>query len=239
MLLDKIDSTNSHAARLLQKEKLEEGTIILAQEQWAGRGQRGTTWEGAYKQNIAMSLVLYPNRLASQYQFYLNQCIALGVYAFVAEELGDKVTIKWPNDIYYEDKKVAGILIENTLLGNKISTAIVGIGININQTIFSESVEKATSFKEITGKNYDILTLSKKLCSFIEVQYLQFMADKLAQIRRNYFNVLYRFQSWHYYETVKGKLHAQIIDVTPQGLLVLLGDDSQQYQFNLKEVKFL
>ena len=200
--LDKIDSTNKYATKLLKTHSPTEGTIVSTDCQYAGKGQRGNTWESQAGQNITLSIILYPNFLAASLQFLLSQSIALAIHDFATDILGEGVRIKWPNDVYYKDKKITGILIENSLSGKNLATSIVGIGINVNQAYFSPSLQSATSFHQITGRFYDLSTLIQQLTHFIEVRYLQLKAMRFDEIRQDYLSKLYRFNEWHTFEDV-------------------------------------
>ena len=140
-----LPSTNQYAQELLSKSKPVEGTVISAQNQHAGRGQIGSSWEAAPGQNLTLSIILYPQFLAIQHQFQLNQSISLGVRDFIAKYVQKPVKIKWPNDIYVNEKKIGGILIQNTLSGSSIQSTIAGIGINVNQKHFESMLEMKTS----------------------------------------------------------------------------------------------
>src|ERR1035441_10550859 len=134
--LDSVASTNNFAKDMLSNTRPVEGTAIMAKEQYAGRGQMGNAWETESGKNLTCSFILYPEFLEADKQFFLNMAVALAVKDFCEHVLHDEIKIKWPNDIYYHDKKLGGILIENSISGNKISSSVIGIGINVNQTAF-------------------------------------------------------------------------------------------------------
>lgn len=244
ILLDTVDSTNRYAGRLLKTEQPPEGTIITAQYQTAGRGQRGNDWHGEPGKNLAMSIVLYPTFLSLNRQFALSQTVALGVYDCLNEILGSKVHIKWANDLYYGNKKIGGILIENNVNARNWVASIVGIGLNINQTEFSTHLPNPISLAMITGNEFDVLTIVKKLCHCVERQYLQLRADKLAHLHHTYRQLLYRYRETAQYQTADGNvMMGKIIDVTEQGKLVIAATDSNGVaalrEFDIKEIKFI
>ena len=143
---EQLPSTNEYATDFITKNKPSEGTVISASNQTAGRGQHDSIWESTANQNLTLSIVFYPTFLLPKHQFWLSQAIALGVRDFIAMNTNKKVFIKWANDIYIEHKKVAGILIQNSISGTAIMNSTVGIGININQSEFGfEGNERATS----------------------------------------------------------------------------------------------
>lgn len=246
--LDKIDSTNKYATQLLKNEPVREGTIISTAHQFAGKGQRGNTWESETGQNITLSLILYPHFLLAYQQFLLSQSISLAIQSFAAEILGEGVCIKWPNDIYYRDKKITGILIENSLSGKNLASSIVGIGINVNQAHFSPSLQYATSFHQITNKIYDLPDLIQQLSHHIEARYLQLKAMRFDLIQRDYLSKLYRFNEWHIFEDTSTNISflGKIIDVQKDGKLVIEVkgavdgfEGKKQRVFGLKEVRFI
>lgn len=239
-----IDSTNNYALQLLKNEQPPEGTLITAQQQTAGRGQRGNAWQGEGNKNVAMSIILRPTFLPIHRQFALSQTIALGVYNAINEILGIKVRIKWPNDIYVGDKKIGGILIENNVNQHTWLAAVVGIGININQIDFPDHLPNPTSLALESGREWDINDLTKKLCHNIERQYLQLRADKLTDIHQQYCQNLYRYGETARFETPDGLvLIGKIIGVTEQGMLLIETKSEQGlvvvYEFDLKEIQFI
>jgi len=252
--LDKIDSTNKYATQLLKNESVREGTIISTTHQFAGKGQRGNTWESEIEQNITLSLILYPHFLLAYQQFLLSQSISLAIQSFATEILGEGVFIKWPNDIYYRDKKITGILIENSLSGKNLASSIVGIGINVNQAHFSPTLQYATSFHQITGRRYDLSNLIQQLAHHIEARYLQLKTMQFDLIQHDYLSKLYRFNEWHSFEdtATKTSFLGKIVDVQKEGKLVIEvkdttdggrrttdGFENEKRVLGLKEVRFV
>lgn len=170
--LHEVDSTNNYAAKLLLEGKLAHGTVILAEHQTAGRGQRGRSWQSVGSKQFTGSFFLKTDFLSVDHLCYLNMGIALSVRALVQTFTRKKVTIKWPNDIFIENHKIAGILIETNWKNGRVEGAIVGIGVNVSPV---QSVGYATSLEEISGKSPDILTildgLTEKLTEYYH--YLQ------------------------------------------------------------------
>ena len=132
---DELESTNNYAKQLVS-DKVEEGTVVLAQFQSKGRGQQGNYWESETGKNLLFSLILYPDFLEAEFQFSLSMLVSLAIVSVLDEET-DEVQIKWPNDIYVGKLKIAGILIENTIKGSKLGSTIVGVGLNLNQEMFT------------------------------------------------------------------------------------------------------
>ena len=162
-ILDSTGSTNNYAMGMIHAGLAKHGMAWFAYDQTEGRGQPGKTWETAAGQNIALSIVLQPAKLFFQRQFFFSAVVANTCYDFYKAYTRDEVSIKWPNDIYWRDRKAGGILIENKLMGDHWKWAVVGIGLNINQTIFSDGLTHAVSLKQITGRSYDPIVLAKTL----------------------------------------------------------------------------
>ncbi len=239
-LFEKLPSTNSHAQQLLlQQEGIAEGTLIQALEQSAGRGQQGTNWQSNANQNLTISIILYPNFLPLNEQFTLNQAVSLAIIDFLTPYISDKLRIKWPNDILVEDKKICGILIENSIQSQRISTSILGIGLNINQLNF-KNLPQATSLSQTTGVKYDLALLRQELCDCIEARYLQLRMKRAKQLQKDYLAALYRFGEDACYEhlSTNAIFWGRIIDVTLEGKLEILHQGGVE-SFFLKEIKFL
>jgi BirA family transcriptional regulator, biotin operon repressor / biotin---[acetyl-CoA-carboxylase] ligase len=222
-ILEEVNSTNSYALELIQELPPIEGCVIWAKYQLEGRGQRGTTWISEPYANLTFSIVLQPHFLPIAEQFQLTKAIALGIAAFVSHRLEDNsnVKIKWPNDIYVKNCKIAGVLIENVLEQSVIRYSVVGIGLNLNQVVFDLSIPNPVSLKILTGKAFDPEDCLKLLCSFIEKQYLDLRAGKYQQIDEAYFNLLYRRGIWSDYMLSGNKIIADIVGINSSGHLVL------------------
>lgn len=234
--LPQCDSTNRFAQNLINKNEATEGTVVITDHQTHGQGQRGNTWEAEPGKNITLSLILKPNFLAIQHQFNLNICIALAVLDLALLYLPPNLKLKWPNDLYYANKKVGGILIQNSLTGQIIQHAVVGIGLNINQVLFS--VPTATSFAQVAGKPFNLNLLTQKLLEFIEVRYLQLKQGKVAKLRFEYLQNLYRYQEPHIFRINGDLTEGTIIGVDEAGQLCLQIGQKIKY-FNFKEIAFV
>ncbi|MES2850407.1 MAG: biotin--[acetyl-CoA-carboxylase] ligase [Bacteroidota bacterium] len=170
-MLDSVDSTNNYAMAQVHAALAKHGDAFFAHQQTGGKGQRGKIWQTGNGENIAISIIIEPKQLQVAEQFRLSVAVALGCYDFFSAYASDETFIKWPNDIYWRDRKAGGVLIENII--GKDSTrkrsdnvwkyAVVGIGININQTAFSNELTNVVSLKQITGKSFDVVDLAKEL----------------------------------------------------------------------------
>lgn len=235
-----LDSTNSYANILLSKSKPEEGTVISTYNQYAGRGQIGSKWESEPGKNISLSIILYPHFLKPQEQFHLNRAISLGVHAFIESHLSGQTTkIKWPNDIYVNDRKIAGILIQNSINQRFIQYSIIGIGVNINQTIFSKFVPNPTSFTLETGKEFPLPFLIQDLCSHLDHYYKILIRKELAELSQLYLGRLFRVAQNSKFMDAKGEVFlGTITGVTDFGQLEVEINKQKMY-FATKEITFL
>jgi len=235
--LDQVDSTNSFALGILKGMSVEEGVVVTTARQTRGRGQRGNTWESEPGKNITCSIVLKPTFLDPSMQFELTRVASLAI----TDVLGDlipshKVSIKWPNDIYADGKKIAGILIENVLVSNRISYSVIGIGLNVNQAQFTGAGNGAVSLKMLAGTEYDLNNLLRMICAAVEVRYLQLRAGKTDKLRSEYFNRLFMSGIVTRYTDFTRLFDAKIMEVTNEGFLVLEMPDGAKRHFAMKEV---
>lgn len=239
--LESVDSTNSYASELLRQIELSEGSIIYTFEQLNGRGQRGNSWESEPFKNVALSLVLYPKFLSVNQQFLLTKITSLAVADLMAELLEDSVnpkeiSIKWPNDIYVKGKKIAGILIENTLRESTLQSSIIGIGININQLNFSTI--QATSLALLSSKEFKLMEVLNRWCEFFEARYLQLKTNKLESIDNSYLERLYKLNQWSNYTSQETLFEGKIGGVSKVGKLQVELKNGEIKEFDLKEIAF-
>lgn len=232
--LASVDSTNNYAANLLKQGDLEHGTVILADEQYAGRGQRGAEWLVKPGENLTFSFFLSDVNLSVNRQFVLTQLVSLGMVDFL-RKFGIEASIKWPNDIYVGDSKICGMLIENQLSGSSIKSSIIGIGLNVNQEAFSGF--SATSLKLVTGKQHIIQELIFSLIFTLNEMFKENL-NRTARIDERYHENLYRRDEMSDYEDASGKFQGVIKGVSPEGRLIVLRDH-KEYLYELKEIRFV
>lgn len=236
--LPSCQSTNDEASALIAHQDPAEGTIVVTDHQTAGRGQRGNSWEAKPAQNLTFSLILKPNFLAATEQFWLNMAISLGLYDTLSLLLETPVRIKWPNDIYVDNKKLGGILIENILQGQNIAWSVIGIGLNVNQTEFTYSTATSLQQQAPLPDNYDLSGVLRALSESIEQRYLQLRSNQRDSLKTNYLQTLYRYQEEAYFDRDGQRFRGVITGIDSVGRLAIAVDGQLQY-FNFKEVSFV
>ncbi|MBK8405149.1 MAG: biotin--[acetyl-CoA-carboxylase] ligase [Bacteroidetes bacterium] len=237
--LEETDSTNSYASRLLQEHEVAEGTAIMAHFQTSGRGQRSSGWESESHKNLTVSYILSPGFLPITNHFVLNQAISLGVYDFIKSKISADVAIKWPNDILVGNSKIAGILIENSLRGTKITHSVVGIGINVNQIQFADYEPPATSLAKIEVKEFELRKLLDELSENLDKWYTRVRLGHFRQINQAYEEAMFQRNKLATYQTPEGKFQGTITGVTDDGRLEILKQDGIPVYFMNKEVRYL
>jgi BirA family transcriptional regulator, biotin operon repressor / biotin---[acetyl-CoA-carboxylase] ligase len=236
-ILDTVDSTNNYAMAKVRAGMAKHGMAIFAREQTAGKGQRGKSWQTQAQQNITLSLILNTDTLRTDQQFYLSMLVALGVNDFIKEYAGGETAIKWPNDLYWRDRKAGGILIETVFKGSTWQWAVVGIGININQTRFDKSLPNPVSLSQITGKTYDVILLAKELYGFVMKWVGAIATIKTDSVVQEYNDSLYKLN-----QTVKLKKANAIFKTTIREVSLsgqLHTTDTMERQFNFGEVQWV
>lgn len=218
---------------LAQRSSSPEGTVVITNNQYSGRGQRGNLWVTEPGQNLTFSVLLKPD-LPPDRQFLLTQTISLAVAGYIKTK-ATEVKIKWPNDILVDKKKICGILIESSLSGSKVQFAVVGIGLNVNQIDFG--THHATSLKSISNKTFDLNTELHLILKSIEVRYLQLNEGKQNLLKEEYLGMLYRRGEEHTFQTESGLMAGAIENVDEAGRL-LVRTSAGINVFNLKEIRF-
>ncbi|MCE3295161.1 MAG: hypothetical protein K0R65_875 [Crocinitomicaceae bacterium] len=232
---DTLESTNNYTANLHLEGKIEHGTVILAGNQTAGKGQRGAQWDSEPYKNIAFSCFLKHDNLAVHRHFYLNQVISLACAGFL-NEIHPGFSIKWPNDLVFHSAKTGGILVENQLGGESIKSSIAGIGINVNQTEFGEY--NATSLKLLTGKEYEIRECALMLCSHLNSWYNELKLGKLDFIRESYLEQLWLLNEKTRFRDTEGEFEGKITGIDELGQLLVERENGIKAYQN-KEITFL
>ncbi len=231
-------STNQTLKWLHQKESLDEYTVVVCSSQTAGKGQVGNHWESEPHKNLTFSLLLKPVYIQIHEQFLISKAVSLGILD-VLKEYEHGFSIKWPNDIYFKDKKIGGILIENALNRDVISSCIIGIGINVNQTVFVSDAPNPISLKTITGYEIELDKLITQILQGLE-KYIDVLKSSNAHALDDmYLGKLYRKDGFHRYKDGNGEFNASIIGISPYGHLELITDKGERRSYAFKEVEFV
>jgi BirA family transcriptional regulator, biotin operon repressor / biotin---[acetyl-CoA-carboxylase] ligase len=237
--IQQVDSTNNYLKDLLSKsEPLPEGTAIMAESQYAGRGQQQNRWHSEPGKNLTVSIFLKPVFLPVSQQFDLTRAVSLGIIDALKPYLGDQLKIKWPNDIYYADSKLGGILIENLLQGSTIKSSVIGIGLNINQGSFPPEIPNAVSVKQILHRDYELKIILSEICKNVEAAYLNLRSGRFELVRQGYIEQLYRLNEDKIFRAAGVEFNATITGVRDNGRLVI-AKGSEELEFDLKEIQFV
>ena len=230
-------STNTLLHEMMRQDKLPEGFLLYTDFQTAGKGQPGNTWESENGKNLLFSMLLYPHSIKVYEQFILSEITGLAIRK-VLEKYTDDICIKWPNDIYWKDKKIAGILIENSLFRDRIDTCIIGIGLNVNQEVFISNAPNPVSLRQITGNDINREILLMKIQAELLNIYQNYSPEFIHQ---EYLNNLYRRNGFHRYAetTANTVFDAEIEDVLPDGRLILRTQAGETRTFYFKEIQFV
>lgn len=234
---DSLPSTNDFALEMLAKSKPPEGTAIRAASQSAGRGQYGSRWESAPGENLTLSIILYPHWLAIPRQFYLSMAVALAVRDTAMQAGAPEVSVKWPNDVYSGARKVAGILIQNSLQGQRLQASVIGIGLNVNQRVFDPGLPNPASLASVCGRDFMPDTVMENLFTHLEARYLQLKSGQEGQIKSAYEAGLFRRDTPSTFARPDGETFTGILrGVSEAGLLQVETAHGTQH-FETKAVK--
>ena len=231
VVLSSVDSTNNYAMRQVQKRLAEHGTAYFAIEQTKGKGQRNKQWQSARGENIILSIVLNTSSLSISQQFVLSIMSALSVLDLFNKYTTKKAFIKWPNDIYLDDRKAAGILIENAIQGSHWRFAVVGFGVNINQTVFDASLKNPVSLKQITTEHYDVTRLAQEICSMFQRRLAQLESAEEQHMLAEYNNALYRKNIVTKFKAGTRIFSAAVKGVNKDGSLVVGDGFEESFEF--------
>ncbi|MEM6522158.1 MAG: biotin--[acetyl-CoA-carboxylase] ligase [Bacteroidota bacterium] len=227
-------STNESARELARSSNFIEGTIVITNEQVAGRGQMGNRWESEQGQNLTFSILLKPMFVQLNHQFRLNICISLGLVDYL-NSLSNVFQVKWPNDLYCKNNKLAGILIQNSISRDALEQSIIGIGLNVNQLHFS--IPRAISMRSILGKTMVLPTVLEDLCCSVEKRYLQLKRGEYDQMKKDYLRSLLGYGQERQFDD--GAIFNGVIrDVMDDGRIVI-DHKNKLRSYDFKEIQFL
>lgn len=228
-------STNDEAADLLRLGQGPEGTVVITDYQTAGRGQRGNQWLAQAGENFTLSLILRPNFLTPVQQFHLNIAISLGIYEFFASFLSEGLKIKWPNDLFFGNQKLGGVLIENTIQRGRMESSVIGMGLNINQIEFENP--RATSLRRLMGKTFSLEELLPDLLASLEKNYLLLRNGHYGLLKTRYLQNLFRYQEKHMFARNDVPFEGMIVGIAETGLLAVQIENRLEY-FDFKEISY-
>ncbi|MDP4239077.1 MAG: biotin--[acetyl-CoA-carboxylase] ligase [Bacteroidota bacterium] len=228
-------STNALSWEMNRETALPEGFVVSANFQTGGKGQPGNSWESAEGKNLLFSVLLHPFHIPMNELFLLSQLVSVAIKRTLDEYIAG-ITVKWPNDIYWNEKKLAGILIENSLLGNQIRTVVIGIGLNVNQKEFVSDAPNPVSLLQLTGRRQNRKHLLQSICRNLMDLYNELDKNK---IREDYAASLYRKNGFYPFQAENELFLAKIIEVHPDGQLELETDKGERKGFYFKEVRFV
>ena len=221
------DSTN----QWLREQGGEENMVVWADYQTAGRGQGSNHWESERGRNLTFSMLIHPQKIPANRQFSISMAVSLAICEALGQYIGD-LSIKWPNDIYWRNGKICGILIENRLHGTMIRDSIIGVGLNVNQRTFKSDAPNPVSLWQISERETDCKQLLTDILLGVE-KYLG------QDMKTQYLSMLYRRKGFHPYADRQGAFMAEIVDVEDDGHLLLRDDNGQQRRYAFKEVTYI
>jgi len=223
-----------------KKQKVKEGTVIVTGSQQSGKGLGENKWESEPHKNLTLSIIFYPDFLKTSKQFLLNKIAALAVSDFIKTIVRhNQVNVKWPNDVFIDNYKSAGILIETSTQNNILEYAVIGIGLNINQTVFRSDAPNPTSLKLIEARDFDLNQCFNELVKSMDERYFQLKQGEEDEINYDYLNSLYLYQKDAKYKIGEENFMASIIGISDIGKLILQKENGRIIECNFKEVEFL
>jgi BirA family transcriptional regulator, biotin operon repressor / biotin---[acetyl-CoA-carboxylase] ligase len=238
--LNETDSTNTYAKKLLAENKITRASCIVTSNQTSGRGMQQNIWESEAYSNLTFSMISFPAFLPAASQFQLNKVVSLSVLDLFKKTLpNDNMSIKWPNDIYIDAKKVGGILIETSIIGQKMNWVVIGIGINVNQKIFSKDLPNAASLIHFSKKEFDLDRLLETYICLFHQRYAQLSANKTKEIDAEYLKALFRFGEPSKFVFRGKEISATITGVNEFGWLQLVTSENKRLECEMKEIAYV
>ena len=238
VILTSVDSTNNYAMGMIRDGVAKHGGAWFSYEQTHGKGRRGKIWKAEKGKNIILSIAVHTSFLTVYQQFFLSMAVSLGCVDFFKKYAGDETKIKWPNDIFWNDRKAGGILIENVVKGNVWQWAVIGIGLNINQTEFKlDTVFTPVSLKQITGKEFDIIELAKELYEAVMKRYEALRNNGFEKMLVEYNQYLFGLHKTIKLKKDNAVFETTIKGVSPQGKLITA--DTIEREFGFDEVEWI
>lgn len=236
--LEQTDTTMRQLRQPRWQQLPREFALLTTDFQTAGHGQKGTVWEAEKGQNLLFGMVFHPTFLPANRQFALSEASALAV-AGAASELTADICVKWPNDIYWQQRKLGGMLLEHDLCGPHIANTISGVGLNVNQTVFRSDAPNPVSLRQIVGHTVDREALLTEILQRFEHHYRALQQGGAEALHAEYMRQLFRAEGYHPYRDAEGCFMARIENISPQGIIRLQRNDGSMSSYAFKEVAFL
>lgn len=243
--IEETDSTNRYLSEYCRNHTVDEFTTVSTTKQTAGKGQMGNRWESEPGKNLTCSFVVYPTFIEAKNQFIISQIVSLSIKEEL-EQWIEHISIKWPNDIYWKEKKICGILIENDLTGSSISKCIVGFGLNINQQEFRSDAPNPVSLYQITGKEHDQRLILSGIMQRMKAYYMRLQYEtkhtensENIYITKKYATSLFRKEGFHQYADEEGEFLARLVRVEPDGRFIIEDTSGRIRSYLFKEVHYI
>lgn len=237
--LSAIGSTNAFLKDLCKQEKQQSYTVVQSEVQSAGRGQLGTVWVSDKGKNLTFSVLINFLKFEVGNQFFISMAVSLAIQKVLSGYLSNEIMIKWPNDILADGKKIAGILIENSLSGSTLNRSVIGIGLNVNQMQFPVEIPSPTSLKLLSNKSFDLDKVLDEIVCSIEYFMIIVLHDGFDFLNKLYLKNLYKYGVWCTFTDNNGlSFSGKITGVSYEGRLQVELDHKKTREFNLKEIKF-
>ncbi len=236
--LQLVDSTNSYLKKISETQIVDKPIIVIADYQQEGRGQHENKWHSEPGKNLLLSILLQ-EEIPVEKSFYISKITTLALKSLLEDKIGKHVYIKWTNDIYYENKKLSGILIENTMKGNKIIRSIIGVGVNLNQMKFPDVLPNPVSLTQITGKNYIVEDIAIQFWNLFYEKKMKFKQGFLKILDNDYNQALYQKNKWVTILKNNTKEIVKILSVDTFGYIVVENSRGEMIRYSYGEIKFL
>ena len=238
--LEEVGSTNDF---LRQYEGDEEMVVAWTDFQHAGRGQGANHWESECGKNLTFSILIHPDNVLAHEQYIISMAVAATMRKYLSQVLSEEVYIKWPNDIYWKERKISGTRIDGNIKAGKLSDMVIGTGINTNQNEFNGTAPNPVSLTQITGKTYDRQAILNDIIirfkHYLDIAHKEWTARKeCPTIHGEYHQHLFRKEGIHRYEDADGQFDARLVEVLPNGIMRLERTDGTISEYEFKEVKF-
>lgn len=239
-VLESLPSTNAYASSLIDGGCAADGLVIVTRLQTAGKGQNQNQWESQAGENLTFSIIIQPGYLMPARQFMLTKVASLAVQDFVSSQINaSPVRIKWPNDVYVGNKKIAGILISNTLMGNTIAWSVIGIGLNVNQTSFLSNAPNPVSLKQISGRHFILDDCLNQFLGCFDIRRQQLKNHEFHKLDTEYHHSLYRLGVFSRFIYQGAEIEAKIAGTGEYGHLCLITRSGSEIQCEQREIKML